>query len=398
MTVNNVGSSVESPSKFQSVPIQRPSPWNLALKVLVAGLAIISAVPAAVSAQNTKPICRAQPYGIVALDRGTIQSSWMDAYQMSELNNKFPNYLENFISPGMRAEDDGSAILCCDSNGDLGDYKKQRTVFSKFTSTMALTGIHRDPSYKDKGYEFDYDGISFSIGMDSQKVLGYKKALRYLERTVLRDPLFFDQSNEKILKTIQTTHAILHHLSQSNGFRRVYIVVSDLARTEKSYAYRLRDKGGTYEEWTMLTDWLVKIKNQPDSVNSEPSLELRKIFDKMDMFVPAAPHLIPLKMDNFVATLKEMIANQEDPIQIAAFVHMMIVNIHPFQDGNGRLARAWMNTILTAYGLPSIVFSNRKEYYIAVAREKQIPGSFAKYLRDKEIPWTEQQKIKGHIT
>jgi Fic family protein len=50
---------------------------------------------------------------------------------------------------------------------------------------------------------------------------------------------------------------------------------------------------------------------------------------------------------------------------LAAVVHNQFENIHPFQDGNGRVGRLLMNNILLKHGLPplNIELKNRQEYY-----------------------------------
>ncbi|MFC1774786.1 Fic family protein [Nanoarchaeota archaeon] len=53
---------------------------------------------------------------------------------------------------------------------------------------------------------------------------------------------------------------------------------------------------------------------------------------------------------------------------LAAVVHNQFENIHPFQDGNGRVGRLILNNILIKHNLPpvDIEFTNRKEYYLAL--------------------------------
>ena len=56
------------------------------------------------------------------------------------------------------------------------------------------------------------------------------------------------------------------------------------------------------------------------------------------------------------------------PLVLAAVVHNQFENIHPFQDGNGRVGRLLLNNILLKHGLSpvNIELKNRGEYYAAL--------------------------------
>ncbi len=74
---------------------------------------------------------------------------------------------------------------------------------------------------------------------------------------------------------------------------------------------------------------------------------------------PDAP-LVPGLMD----ALMESISNTEPvPVMIrAAMAHLNLAMVHPFRDGNGRMARALQTLVLSAEGLTSPVFSSVEEY------------------------------------
>ncbi len=78
---------------------------------------------------------------------------------------------------------------------------------------------------------------------------------------------------------------------------------------------------------------------------------------------------VPARMEHFI---KEYQVKKEilHPVELASFVHIEFVGIHPFVDGNGRTARLLMNLELIKAGFPPVIIpvENRLEYYRALDR------------------------------
>lgn len=73
------------------------------------------------------------------------------------------------------------------------------------------------------------------------------------------------------------------------------------------------------------------------------------------------------KMQEFIKNYNENITKLH-PIELASFVHIEFVKIHPFLDGNGRTSRLLMNLELIKAGFPPVVIEleDRLEYYKAL--------------------------------
>jgi len=81
---------------------------------------------------------------------------------------------------------------------------------------------------------------------------------------------------------------------------------------------------------------------------------------------PRPEHIIPL-MDEFLSTVRKL---KLHPVKKAAIIHYELTRIHPFWDGNGRVARLVMNFSLMREHYPPIVIQqqDRHEYYTALEK------------------------------
>jgi Fic family protein len=85
-----------------------------------------------------------------------------------------------------------------------------------------------------------------------------------------------------------------------------------------------------------------------------------------EMHYYASPEETPIRMAELMVWYKEAKANSEvHPLVLAAIFHHEFVAIHPFDDGNGRMARILMNLILLQKNFPVVVVKkdDRNNYY-----------------------------------
>jgi Fic family protein len=110
------------------------------------------------------------------------------------------------------------------------------------------------------------------------------------------------------------------------------------------------------EKWIEVGQY----KTQPNHVLTETG----------EVFRFAEPSDVPARMAQLVAGINGAHGDPStDGIGLAALTHYEFVRIHPFDDGNGRMARLLMNLVLMRYGfLPAIIRSEDKPGYLAALR------------------------------
>ena len=90
-----------------------------------------------------------------------------------------------------------------------------------------------------------------------------------------------------------------------------------------------------------------------------------------EIFRFAEPMEVPGKMHTLMQSINELQAPSiAEVVLVAAKAHYDFVLIHPFDDGNGRMARLLMNLILIKYGFPpAIIKTQDKEKYFSALRQ-----------------------------
>ncbi|KAF5598732.1 fic doc family [Fusarium pseudocircinatum] len=122
------------------------------------------------------------------------------------------------------------------------------------------------------------------------------------------------------------------------------------------------------------------------------------------MFV--MPQYVPTKMAEMCANLKSDIDGKEvlDPFSLAAKYSLRFVEIHPFQDGNGRMCRIILNAILFRYVGTCISIGETQDeinQYINIkkraSRDMEGHGEYATFVLKKSVRSIQKlkQKVNG---
>ena len=113
-----------------------------------------------------------------------------------------------------------------------------------------------------------------------------------------------------------------------------------------------------------------------------------------EIFHYPSPAETPALMGDLINWYKN---NTDEPIIVAADLHYKFVCIHPFDDGNGRIARLLMNYHLLKNNLPPVVIkSDDKKNYLRALQETDAGDldSIRNYIAEKLV-WSLELSIKA---
>lgn len=103
------------------------------------------------------------------------------------------------------------------------------------------------------------------------------------------------------------------------------------------------------------------------------------------IFVCPGAHMVNSLMDDLFKFIK-INKNKIHPLILSSILHYEFVFIHPFSDGNGRMARLWQNVLLYNWRnifeylpIESNIYKYQNEYYKAI-NDSNIEGNSNKFI------------------
>ena len=103
---------------------------------------------------------------------------------------------------------------------------------------------------------------------------------------------------------------------------------------------------------------------------------------KTEKSVGVKPYLIGQEIHRFEKELQEWEKNKMAIVEIAARIHHRLVQIHPFENGNGRWARMVTNVYLRKRGFEPIQWPEEQMFIANEFREKYIKALKAADVHD----------------
>jgi hypothetical protein len=96
----------------------------------------------------------------------------------------------------------------------------------------------------------------------------------------------------------------------------------------------------------------------------------------------------PQEMQRLVKELQGRLSAESNPAVQAAYAHYALVRVHPFADGNGRVARALASTnLFRACRVPLLVFAHERERYLdaLIAADRGEFGAFNRFIARRAV-------------
>ncbi|MBN1914824.1 MAG: Fic family protein [Parachlamydiales bacterium] len=177
------------------------------------------------------------------------------------------------------------------------------------------------------------------------------------------------KNEDLLLSQLQKAHDALMHqdppncrrLNQAGQFRnsRTMVFQKNITNWQDVFE-KLR------EENTLL---FKQISQDPSIIMTDQTIQsqLRPYIE----FTPSPEKIIPMLRKAFREAY-----NTTDPFKTAAQLHRAIANVHPFNDGNGRIARMVTSAFLLDRGLWPFVSTDRNGYQKAIESD-----TFEEFLR-----------------
>lgn len=115
-------------------------------------------------------------------------------------------------------------------------------------------------------------------------------------------------------------------------------------------------------------------KSQPNHVKTKTG----------EIFRFATPEETPAKMNDLLIWYEEKSQSKDmNSVLLAAEFHYRFIRIHPFDDGNGRVARILMNFILMKFGYPPVIIKteDKQNYFSALQQaDSGLLEPFVEYI------------------
>ena len=199
--------------------------------------------------------------------------------------------------------------------------------------------------------------------LDSKRPLP-KYTLKSLREKLLLEWTYNSNAIEGNTLTINETKVVLEGITVGGKTLREHLEVIN-HREAIAYVEEIDHKEETLSEWQIKNLHRLVLKGIDDAYAGVSRDQ--QVFISGASHVPPTPYLIKEQMEQMMEWYQTE-AISLHPVERGAMLHAIFVGIHPFIDGNGRIARLLLNLELMKEGFPPVIIkvANRLEYYDAL--------------------------------
>jgi|GEM_PF-5472256 len=198
-------------------------------------------------------------------------------------------------------------------------------------------------------------------------------------------------TSTELLQRIDRLHAVMFGSGEGSEMRTTAVQIQHRSGRDKLDEFTLRAQKRSDKNLQAYVNGITAFIT--GEIGSE---ELSKINVKLASLCKEAFTIPPLPSqirgllasysENILASIVLKDISTEQVYLLAAYAHQEFVKIHPFNDGNGRVARLMMNLVFMAHEHPACVFSQSQDYRDAVhfsftTDENDPIAQFAQYLQ-----------------
>ena len=217
----------------------------------------------------------------------------------------------------------------------------------------------------------------------SQITLAYARMLS-IETNQLEDVFLLDKSGDTLTKLVKGGYYLgaMQHTdvnSKITDFRTILSIISEVQHALNVIRTKRNFTSDFIKEihWTIMYSSRLTMHLDENTMFRYPYLIPSGVWRRNTVFVKHPNKTlvfhpfneIQKSMDIFTKLANDMFReNNVDTYIFAAWIHHTLINIHPFEDGNGRVTRLISSIPLFLAGLPPICISleNKSDYYQAL--------------------------------
>ena len=203
--------------------------------------------------------------------------------------------------------------------------------------------------------EIELDGVSTQLFADAQQLAHQVNELRpvssevmeRIEQELLGDRVYNSNAIDGNQLTLRETVRVLQGVqSMDVGRRRDVTEATNLGKVIANLQTVVSDPSS----WDDRDFFLKQHRVLLTCANDEHAGMFRNqsVMIRGAMYQPPSETRVDALMDDVFRCVLE--STEVEPIRFATWIHRAIARIHPFFDGNGRMARLWQDLILFGHG------------------------------------------------